>query len=181
MGIVDPVLFSRLVFHVGIDANLHGGRTYPGQLALDDHHFILISAVEEGQVVHGGGGHITHGVPFGDNPCHFVDPLHQDAAKEAVGAVEMVGAHQVDRFHPGFVYGFSVHSPILLSVLFALLYHRKGKKQEYHPQRDGIFPGDKAKQEPLMRKNNHFCEYNVQPGFQSGRLCDIVFTNYSHK
>ena len=87
VGIVDPGPLTGQGFHIGIHADLHGGGANPGQLALDDHQVILVGALEEGQIVHGGGGHIAAAVALGYNTGHLVDPLHQNAAEEAVCAV----------------------------------------------------------------------------------------------
>ncbi|MBO5689798.1 MAG: 30S ribosomal protein S4 [Lentisphaeria bacterium] len=62
--------------------------------------------VKEGQVIYESGGDIAPGVALGDNACHLVDPLHQNAAEQAVCAVEVRGTHNVDCFHPGFVHCF---------------------------------------------------------------------------
>ena len=84
MGVVDmhPVAVGR--FYVGVYADLHGSVAHPGELAFDNHHIILVSAFEKSQIVHRSGGNITHAVPLGHNAGHLVDPLHQNAAKEAM-------------------------------------------------------------------------------------------------
>ena len=109
VGVVDAVALAGEVFHVGVHADLHGAASHPGQLALDHHHVVLVGTVEEGQVVHRGGGHVAAAVALGHDAGHLVDPLHQDAAEEAVGTVEVGGADQIDGLHPGIVYGF-IHS-----------------------------------------------------------------------
>ena len=111
VGVVDPVALAPGIFHIGVHADLHGAGAHPGQLALDDHHVILVSAVEEGQIVHGGGGHIAAAVALGHDAGGLVDPLHQNAAEEAVCAVEVGGADQIHGFDPGVVYGlvYSFH------------------------------------------------------------------------
>ena len=86
-------------------ADLHGGPAHPGDLAPDHDHLVLVSAVEEGQVVHGSGGHVAHGVALRHDAGHLVDPLHQDAAEETARAVEVVGTDDVDRLGPGIVHG----------------------------------------------------------------------------
>jgi hypothetical protein len=57
-------------------------------------------------------------MPFGDNARHLVNPLHQNAAEEAVRAVEVIGAHNMYGFHSGRVYRFclDIHTVFLSSV-----------------------------------------------------------------
>jgi hypothetical protein len=123
MGIVDPVTMTLGIFHIGIHAHFHGGGADPGHFTLDDHQIVLVGAVEEGQIVHRGGGDIGHGVALCNDAGHLIDPLHQNTAEEPVGAVEVIGPYDVDRFHPGFVHGFrfNVHDiPLSVAVFFII-------------------------------------------------------------
>jgi hypothetical protein len=79
---------------------------HPGDFTVDDNHIPLISAFQEGQVVHRSCSYIAHGMPLGHDAGHLVDPLHQNAAEETVGTVEMVGAHDMHGFCPGFIHSF---------------------------------------------------------------------------
>ena len=87
VGIVDPFPLTGSAFHIGIHADFHGSRTDPGYLASDDHHIILISTVQESQIVHRRSGHIAHGMALGYNAGHLIDPLHQNATEKTVGTV----------------------------------------------------------------------------------------------
>ena len=125
VGIVDPVALTLEIFHIGVHADLHGAAAHPGQLSLDDHHIVLVGTVEEGQIVHGSGGHIAAAVPLGHDARRLVDPLHENAAKEPVGAIQVGGPHQIYRLHPGVVYGFvnSLHHGYPIRFLVRIGYH----------------------------------------------------------
>ena len=76
MGVVDPHPIAVRVFYIGIYADFHGSVAYPGELALDHDHIVLIRTGQKCQIIHRCGGHITHAVPLGYNAGHLVDPLH---------------------------------------------------------------------------------------------------------
>jgi hypothetical protein len=87
MGIVDPVTFTCAIFHVSVHTHLHRRGADPGDLALNDYQIILIGTVQEGQIIHGRGGNIAHGMALGYNAGYLIDPLHQNATEKTVGTV----------------------------------------------------------------------------------------------
>ena len=88
------------MLHIRIKTHFHGGVPHIGDLADDDDDLAVVGAADEPQIVYGGGDHVAVGVPHGHRACGLVEPLHEGAAEEPAGSVQMVRAHHVDDLGP---------------------------------------------------------------------------------
>ena len=68
------LIIQTILMFIGLDSD--GIGDMDGDFALDHDHIVLICTVEEGQIVHRGGGNVAHGMPLCHDAGYLVDPLH---------------------------------------------------------------------------------------------------------